>query len=140
LKLVFQIYIYIYMESFESFHFDQWVKSYEKFLFAGIYRFSTQINFEVFYFTQFSNFLKKIKIIGFRLFITTLQLLELAFFNSIIKFLKILYFEPFSISFYLQFFPICCTIPNDLNFFKYVANLPWRMNPKKHHHFGHFFI
>jgi len=38
------------------------------------------------------------------------------------------------------FFPICCTIPNDLKIFKHVANLPWRINPKSNHHFGHFFI
>jgi len=38
------------------------------------------------------------------------------------------------------FFPIYCTIPNDLKFFKHVANLPWRMNPKKHHHLRHFFM
>jgi len=30
--------------------------------------------------------------------------------------------------------------PNDLKFFQHVANLPWKMNPKKHHYFGHFFI
>jgi len=38
------------------------------------------------------------------------------------------------------FFPVCCTIPNDLKIFKHVANLTWRMNPKSYHHFGHFFI
>jgi len=38
------------------------------------------------------------------------------------------------------FISISCTIPNDLKFFKHVANLLWRLNPKKHHHFGHFFI
>jgi len=37
------------------------------------------------------------------------------------------------------FFPICCTIPNYLKFFKHIANLPWRMNPKSYNHFGHFF-
>jgi len=49
-------------------------------------------------------FLEKNKIIGCRLFITTLQPLEFTFFNSITKFLTILYFEPFSIFFYLLFF------------------------------------
>jgi len=39
------------------------------------------------------------------LFITTFQPLELAFFNSIQKFLTILYFEWLSTSFYLLFFP-----------------------------------
>jgi len=38
------------------------------------------------------------------------------------------------------FFPICCTIPNDLKFFKHVANLTWNVNPKKHQQHGHFFI
>jgi len=37
------------------------------------------------------------------LYITTLQPLELAFFNSITKFLTILYFESFSIFFYLLY-------------------------------------
>jgi len=41
---------------------------------------------------------------------------------------------------YYFFLYQCCTIPNDLNFLKYVANLPWQMNSKKHHHFGHFSI
>jgi len=35
------------------------------------------------------------------------------------------------------FFPICCTILNDLKFFEHVANLPKRMNPKNYYHFGH---
>ncbi len=39
-----------------------------------------------------------------------------------------------------SFFSISCTNPNNLKFFKHVANLPWIMNPKKHLHFGHFFI
>jgi len=38
------------------------------------------------------------------------------------------------------FFPIGCTIPNDVKFLKHVANLPWRMNPKKHHLHKYFFI
>jgi len=36
------------------------------------------------------------------------------------------------------FFPLYWIIPNDLKNFKHVANLPWKMNPKKHHHFEHF--
>jgi len=42
--------------------------------------------------------------------------------------------------FVLTIFSIYNTIPNDLKIFKHVANLPWRMNPKNHYHFGHFFI
>jgi len=38
------------------------------------------------------------------------------------------------------FFPICCTISNDLKFFKHVANLSRKKNPKKHHHFEHSFL
>jgi len=38
------------------------------------------------------------------------------------------------------FFPICCTIPNDLKNFKHVANLTWKMKSKSYHHFRHFFI
>jgi len=38
------------------------------------------------------------------------------------------------------FFPICCTIPNDLKFFKHLDNLPSRMNPKSNHNSDHFFI
>jgi len=87
----------------------------------------SKIKFEVFYFTQSSIFLEKNKIIGLTLF------------NIRTKFLTILYFESFSIFFYLLFFPICCTIPNDLKIFKHVANLPWRMNPKKKHQYVHFF-
>jgi len=60
----------------------------------------SKINFKVFYFIQFSIFFEKDKIIGCRLFIMTLQLLGLAFLNSITKFLIILYFESFSTSFY----------------------------------------
>jgi len=48
--------------------------------------------------------LKKIKNIRCRLFITTLQPLGLAFFNSINKLLTIWYFESFPTSFYLLFF------------------------------------
>jgi hypothetical protein len=44
----------------------------------------------------------------------------------------------FVLFFTYYFFPICCAIPNDLNFFKHVANLTWGMNPKSNHHFGHF--
>jgi len=64
----------------------------------------SKINFEVLYLIEFSIFLEKNKIIECRLFITTLQPLGLAFLNSITKFLIILYFESFSISFYLLFF------------------------------------
>jgi len=64
----------------------------------------SKIIFEVFYFTQFSIFFEK-KIIQCRLSIKTLQPLGLAFFNSINKFLTILYFESFSTSFYLLLFP-----------------------------------
>jgi len=39
-----------------------------------------------------------------------------------------------------DFFPTCCTIPNDLKFFKHVANFTWEMNPKNHQQHGHFFI
>jgi len=46
----------------------------------------------------------------------------------------------FVLLFTYYFFPICCTISNDLKLFKHIANLPWRMNPKKHHQCGHFFI
>ncbi len=38
------------------------------------------------------------------------------------------------------FFPIRCTIPNDLKIFKHVFNLSRKRNPKKNHHFAHFFI
>ena len=38
------------------------------------------------------------------------------------------------------FFPICCTIPNNLKFFKHIANLTWKVNPKSCNHFGHFFM
>jgi len=31
----------------------------------------------------------------------------------------------------IYYFSVCCTILNDLKFFKHVANLPWRINPKK---------
>jgi len=62
--------------------------------------FYSKINFEVIYLTQFSIFLKKSKIEGCRLFITTLRPLGLSFFNSIIN-LTILCFEPFFTSFYL---------------------------------------
>jgi len=90
-------------------------------------------------FTQFSIFFEK-KIIGCRWFNTTLQSLELAFFNITTKFLKKLYFKSFSLLSIYYYFSICCTIPNDLEIFKHVANLPWRMNPKKYHHYGHFYI
>jgi len=80
----------------------------------------SNINFEVLYFTQFSISFEKNKNIGCRLFTTTLQPLGLSFFNSMTKFLTILYFESLSTSFYLLFFPMCCTIPNDLKIFKHV--------------------
>jgi len=51
--------------------------------------FYSKIKFEVIYFIQFSIFLEKNKIRGYRLFITTLQPLGLTFFNSIINFLTI---------------------------------------------------
>ena len=38
------------------------------------------------------------------------------------------------------FFPICCTLPNDLKIFKHVVNLTGRMNVNKHNHLGLFFI
>jgi len=63
-----------------------------------------KINFEILYFTQFSIFFEKNKIIGCRLFIATSQTFVLAFFNCITKFLTILYFESFFSSFYLLFF------------------------------------
>jgi len=84
--------------------------------------------------------MKKNKIIECRLIITKLQPLGLAFFNSITKFLTILYSESSSTTFYLLFFPLYCTIPNDLKYFKHLANLLWRMNPKKHHHLEHFIM
>jgi len=87
---------------------------------------------------NFQYFLKK-HIIGCRLFITKLQPLELVFFNSITKFQTILYFESFSTSFYLLLFLLCCTIPNDVKFFRHVANLSRKKNPKKHHHFENEF-
>jgi len=99
-----------------------------------------KINFEVIYFIQFSIFLKKNKTIGCRLFIATSWPSEFSFFNSKINFLTMEYFEQFSTSFYYYFFSICYTVPNDLNSFKHVANLPWRMNPRNNHHFGYFFI
>jgi len=50
----------------------------------------SKINFEVLYLIQFSIFLEnKIKTTGVDFFITTLQPLGLAFFNSLIKFLSI---------------------------------------------------
>jgi len=64
----------------------------------------SKINFEVVYLTQFSIFFEKNKNIGCRLFITTFQLLGLAIFDSITKFMTILNFESFSISFYLLSF------------------------------------
>jgi len=49
----------------------------------------SKINLEVLYLIQFSMFFEKNKILGFRLFIMTLQPLGLEFFNSITKFLTI---------------------------------------------------
>jgi len=66
--------------------------------------------------------------------------LGLTFFNSITKFLTILYFKSFATSFYLLFFPKCCTIPNNLKFFRQVPYWALTMNPKKHHLFEPFFI
>jgi len=45
----------------------------------------SKINFAVLYLTQFSMFSEKNKILGFRLFIITLQPLGLEFFNCITK-------------------------------------------------------
>jgi len=53
----------------------------------------SKTNFEVLYLTQFSIFFEKNKTFGCRLIITTLQPLGLAFFNSMTKFLTILYFK-----------------------------------------------
>jgi len=64
----------------------------------------SKINLKVLYFTQFSIFFEKNKIIVCGLFITIFQPLGLAFFNSKTKFSTILYFESFSTSFYLTFF------------------------------------
>jgi len=50
------------MESFESFYFDQQVKSYEEFLFVGNYGFSIlQLTLKSFILLNFQYFLKKIK-------------------------------------------------------------------------------
>jgi len=106
LKLVFKISMSMYMESFESFHLTwliRW-KLWGVFVCGLLSILCCKLNFEVLYFTQFSIFFEKNKIIGYRLFIATLQPLGLSFFNSISKFLTILYFESFSISFYLLFF------------------------------------
>jgi len=70
----------------------------------AIWILNSKVNFEVVCLTQFSIFLEKNKIIGYRLFITTLQPLGLGFLDFIIKFLTILYFESFFTSFYLLFF------------------------------------
>jgi len=110
------------------------------FLCAHLWIYYSKINFEVLYFSQISIFFEKNVVIGCMLSITTLQPLKLTFFNCRTKILTIQYFESFSISFYLLFFSICCTILIVLKFFKNVVNLPWKMNLKKHHHFGHFFI
>jgi len=50
----------------------------------------SKINFKVFYFTQFSIFLKINKNIRYILFIATLQLLGLVFFDSMKKLLTII--------------------------------------------------
>jgi len=73
------------------------------------------------------------------LFIAILQPLGLAFFNSIIKFLTNLVFKSFSTSFYLLFFFYMLYNSKWFENFKHVANLPRRLNPKKHHHFWTFF-
>jgi len=112
-------------------------------LFCGQLWFSySKINFEGLYLTQFSIFFWKNWIVGFRVFIRMLQPLGLAFSHiEIQNYPQFSIFESFSTSFYLPyFFPIYCTIPNDLKIFKHVANLLWRMNPKKHHQYGHFLM
>jgi len=64
----------------------------------------SNIIFEVLYLTQFSIILEKNNKIRRRIFITSLQPLGLAFFNSINKLLTIQHFESFPTSFHLLFF------------------------------------
>lgn len=110
------------------------------FLFASSYGFSTIKNTSKMFISLNFQYFGKNETLKCRLVITILQPLGLAFFNYMIKFLTIEYHESFSTSFYLLFFPICCTIPNDVNFFEHILILFRKLNSKKHHHFRHFFF
>jgi len=92
------------------------------------------------WFNSIFNIFWKNKNIMCRLFITTFQPLELAFFNSINKLLTIFEFWIILYFFLLTIFFLCCTIPNDLKILKHVADLPWIRNQKGNRHFRHSFI
>jgi len=87
----------------------------------------SKLKFEVLYLNQFTIFFEKNKIMGYRLRSTTFQPLGLAF-------------ESFSTSFYLLFLSYMLYNYRWSNFFKNVANLPWRINPNKYHRFEYFFL
>jgi len=83
--------------------------------------------------------LEKNKNNGYILFITTLQPLRLAFFNSITKILNFCILNHFLLLSTYYFFPICCTIPNDLNFFLACSHLALKNESKEAPPFWTFF-
>jgi len=87
----------------------------------------------------FNIFGKNHRMLNFYYNITTIGVGIFQFHNKILNNLefRIIITELFS-TYY--FFLVCCTIPNLLKIFKHVTSLPWRTNPKKHHHHGHFCI
>jgi len=55
------------------------------------------------------------------------------------KFLKLVHVSLFcQCSYHIAIFSYMFFNSKSINFLEHVANLPWRMNPKKYHHFGNF--